>query len=158
MQIREGRQDEREAFFMMGYDTWGGGKSEEEYLASLRPVPRYAEATWFVLEVEGEKVAALALYKSGLSLPPGCWGVGSVATAPEQRRRGYAAVLMRHVVQLAETKGARGVYLFSGVGTEYYAQFGFAPVDATQPEGEAPCMVLALRDIEELMEVVPEFF
>ncbi len=158
MRIREGRPEERETFFMMGYDTWNDGRSVSDYLEALRPVPRYAQATWYVLEIEGTKVAALALYRSGLKLPAECWGVGSVATVPEHRRNGYAALLMQHVVELAEAESVRGVYLFSGVGTDYYRQFGFECVSAAQAEGQDPCMVLALRDVDELMGVMPEFF
>lgn len=158
MHIREGQQAEREAFFMMGFDAWGGGKTQQEYLDALRPVARYNQGIWYVLEGDGGPVAALIVYHAGLNLPAGCWGVGSVATAPEHRRQGYAALLMRHVVDLARNKAARGVYLFSGVSPAYYAQFGFECVRAPQAEGQAPCMVLALADSGELLECVPDFF
>ncbi len=158
MHIREGSQQERESFFMMGFDAWGGGKSEEEFLEALRPVQRYDLGTWYVLQGEDGPVAALILYRSGLNLPAGCWGVGSVATWPEHRRRGYAAVLMQHVVALGEEEDARGIYLFSGVSPDYYRQFGFEFVSAAQPEDQDPCMVLAYQDVEELSNAVPDFF
>ncbi len=158
MQVREGRQDEREHFFMMGFDAWSGGKSEQAFLESLRPVQRYDDATWYVVDKDAEPVAALALYRRGLNLPAGCWGVGSVATAPAHRRQGYAAVLMRHVVALGHMRNARGIYLFSGVAPVYYQQFGFEFVTAQQAKEQDPCMVLAYRDREALLQAIPDFF
>jgi len=143
---------------MMGFDTWHEGRTEQQYLEALQPVERYDQCTWYVLEGESSPVAVLIVYRSGLGLPSGCWGIGSVATAPEHRRQGYAAILVRHVTELARAESARGIYLFSGVDTAYYARFGFARVQAPQPQGQAPCMVLALEDREELMKAVPEFF
>ncbi len=50
MHIREGSQRERESFFMLGFDAWGGGKTEQAFLEALRPVQRYDVGTWYVLE------------------------------------------------------------------------------------------------------------
>lgn len=158
MRIREGLQAERESFFLLGFDAWGEGKTEQEYLEALRPIARYDTGTWYVLDGVSGPAAALIVYRSGLNLPEGCWGIGSVATAPEYRRQGYAAVLIRHVIDLASCAAARGIYLFSGVDTAYYARFGFECVDAPQPERQAPCMLLALQAAGDLKNRVPDFF
>ncbi|MEE4192244.1 MAG: GNAT family N-acetyltransferase [Halieaceae bacterium] len=158
MHIREGSQSERDSYFMMGFDAWHEGRTEQQFLEALQPVERYDRGTWYVLQGESGPVAVLIVYRSGLGLPRGCWGIGSVATALEHRRQGFAGTLIQHVIDLARAESARGIYLFSGVDTAYYARFGFACVQAPQPQDQAPCMVLALEDREELMKAVPEFF
>ncbi len=158
MFTREGVPEDLETIFMMGFDTWHNGMSQRRYLNELMSSSKYPQGQWYVLENEGELVSSLIVYRQGFDLLPECWGVGSVATPPALRRRGYAEKMIRHVIGLARRAEVRGIYLFSGVGTGYYGKFGFECVEAAQPEGQAPCMVLAFRDAGALKGAVPGFF
>jgi N-acetylglutamate synthase-like GNAT family acetyltransferase len=132
--------------------------SERRYLNECLSSSKYPQGQWYVMEAGGKLLSSLIVYRTGFDLPPGCWGIGSVATPPAARRRGYAAGLVEHVIADARAREARGLYLFSGIGTDYYGKFGFQRVEATQPEGQDPCMVLAFRDQQELRGAVPGFF
>ena len=118
-QIRAGRADELNAIFMMGFDTWHGGMSEREYLDTCLASPKYPQGDWLVLARGGVLVSSLIVYRQGLGLPAGCWGIGSVATPPEQRRQGYAAMLVQQVIAEAKRDNIRGLYLFSGIDPGY---------------------------------------
>ena len=85
--------------------------------------------TWHVLMSGGRIGAALIVHAEGFSLPAGCHGIGSVATAPDARRRGHASRLLEDVLKALERSGSRGVFLFADVETSLYARHGFEPVD-----------------------------
>ena len=143
---------------MMGFDTWGQGMSERRYLNECLSSAKYPRGQWYVMEADGALLSSLIVYRKGFDLPAGCWGIGSVATPPALRRRGFAGVLINHIIDDARDSEARGLYLFTGVGTDYYGKFGFERVSARQDEGRDPCMVLAFRNPDELRSTLPGFF
>ena len=158
MEIREGLPADVDTIFMMGYDAWGEGASVQAYLEQCRSSTKYPQGTWYVLEEGGELLSSLIVYRQGFELPAGCWGVGSVATPPPQRRRGHAARLLAHVDGMAETASARAIYLFSGIDPAYYGKFGYEPVKVATPNPDAVCMARCFVDRDSLLQVVPTFF
>lgn len=158
MNVRQATAEDHETIFMMGYDAWGDGLSEADYLEECRNSPKYPRGTWYVLEDGGRLASSLIVYRKGFELPVGCWGIGSVATPPALRRKGYAARLIQHVVDMADAADARGIYLFSGVDPDYYAGLGFERVPAAPADLPGVCMVLCFRDANELKDLAPGFF
>lgn len=158
MNIRQAKREEQQTIFMMGYDVWNEDLSEEDYLRKCMASPKYPQGTWYVLEDSTGLVSSLIVYRAGFDLPAECWGVGSVATPPAMRGKGYAGQLLQHVIDLAAEESVRGIYLFSGIDPSYYARFGFVPVPAAPPDLPGVCMALCFRDADELKEAVPTFF
>ena len=50
MNIRQGRQEDLQFIFMMGFDAWSEGQSEADYLERCTSSPKYPQGTWYVLE------------------------------------------------------------------------------------------------------------
>ena len=119
---------ELDAIYRLGRDAWGEGCTEEVYLDECRRSAKYRRGTWHVLTSNGRIEAALIVYAEGFSLPAGCHGIGSVATAPDARGRGHASRLLGEVLKALERSGSRGVFLFADVETSLYARYGFEPV------------------------------
>lgn len=59
-------------------------------------------------------------------------GVAAVVTAPEQRGRGLAARLMSIAHRRFQDSGHDAALLFSDIGTDYYARFGYVPWPTTR--------------------------
>lgn len=158
MNIRQGNKEDHETIFMMGYDAWGEGLPEADYLRQCMSSPKYPQGTWYVLEDASGLVSSLIVYRTGFDLPADCWGIGSVATPPALRKKGYAGKLLQHVIDMAAEESIRGIYLFSGIDPDYYARFGFIPVPAAPADLPGLCMVLSFRDADQLKGVFPTFF
>lgn len=150
--IRPARPEERDAIYLLGYDAWGEGAAQAAYLAECRASPKYARGRWWVLEKGGAPASALIVYRDAWGLPPGSWGLGSLATAKPLRRRGLAAELVAGVLE--EEKGP--AFLFADIGSEFYAAFGFvAPPEAAQPK---PGTTLMVRGALPVACRLPEYF
>lgn len=65
-------------------------------------------------------------------------GVAAVVTSPEQRGRGLAARLMTIAHRRFQDSGHQAALLFSDIGTEYYARFGYVPWPTTRFTLQAP--------------------
>jgi len=89
--VRIALSEEHEQIFCLGYDAWGEDAPMAQYLASCRASPKYAQGRWLVLQEGGSLRSALIVYRLGA----GCAGLGSVATAPDARRRGAASAARR---------------------------------------------------------------
>jgi N-acetylglutamate synthase-like GNAT family acetyltransferase len=143
---------------MMGYETWGGGDSVEDYLAGCRASTKYESGDWYVLEADGELVSSLMLFDGGFRLPAGCRGIGSVATRPEFRGRGHASQLVAEAVSLCRQLDVPGVYLHSDIDPDFYARLGFAPVDVPAAKPGSVCMVNVLSADAGLLKQRPDYF
>lgn len=82
---------------------------------------------WIVVE-DGSVVATLVAHDLTLALDgarfPG-YGLGSVSTLPDHRRRGHAAALCRAVCEHEEAGGRTVGVLFSAIAPAYYERLGF---------------------------------
>ncbi len=47
--IRKASDLELDQVYMMGFDTWSQGSSEEDYLNACRASSKYKKGTWFIL-------------------------------------------------------------------------------------------------------------
>lgn len=139
--------------YMMGYDAWGDGDDEATHLDDCRTSEKYAAGEWFVWDEAGQAVASLIVFKNRYQLASGCYGIGSVATAPDQRGQGYASALINAVVGLlAERDQARAVYLHSDIEPAFYRQLGFEYL-----QSDSRCMVRTIGAPVSL-NCIPDYF
>ena len=52
-------------------------------------------------------------------------GLGAVFTQAEERGLGYGSLLIKEIVELCRREDYDGLFLFSDIGSEFYAKFGF---------------------------------
>jgi predicted N-acetyltransferase YhbS len=165
MEYRPAGEHERDAACMMGYDTWSNGQSAADFLARCKSPDKHRSARWFVLSERGVLRASLLVH----SFEP--WGdrvvrgIGSVATAPEFRGHGYGRRLVAAAVaDLTGRENASLVFLYSDIGPDFYARYGFAALPAAcQPARASVAMVLMLPHYDETViakyaDRVPEYF
>ena len=83
------------------YSTWGKDESLEEYLARCRSSVRRGKAQCWVLTLDGEVVSSLGclklqFYRKGAIVDG--FGIASVHTRNDVRKRGFAERLCRYVI------------------------------------------------------------
>lgn len=69
----------------------------------------------------------------------------SAVVAPEHRRKGVGASLVRSIVARAHELGLRDLYLLSGEAPEFFATVGFVPIERS----EVPSEIRATRQYRE---------
>jgi N-acetylglutamate synthase-like GNAT family acetyltransferase len=123
----------------MGADVWGRGLTLDAYLAACRDSPKYRLGEWRVLEDErGALVSSLIVYRAS----DGSAGIGSIATAPDERRRGRATRLIADVLASLDAGGVSRVFLYSDIAPRCYERFGFAALPSEhQSRPGSVCMV-----------------
>ncbi|MBI2712377.1 MAG: GNAT family N-acetyltransferase [Bdellovibrio sp.] len=113
---------EMDALFLSGYDTWNEGRSVEKFLADCRTSKKYAEGRWFVLVDQNNCLASkLIVYPLGTNQ----YGIGTFATPPSFRGKGYGSRLLEGVLEVLKGMGAEAVFLFSDIDPKFYENFGF---------------------------------
>jgi predicted N-acetyltransferase YhbS len=138
--VRKALAGDMDEIYLMGKDAWGKGEKESEYLASCRNSSKYKEGEWFLLEDQQHSVSSLIVY----SLSRKTAGIGSIATAPEQRGKGRAARLIENVVGTLDGRGMKAIFLFSDIAPRYYERFGFAALPPEyQKHPGSVCMIRA---------------
>jgi predicted GNAT family acetyltransferase len=142
--VRHPKIEEMDQVYLMGFDTWGekDGKTQQEHIEECKTSPRYAEGTWYVLEDEQLKkiVSSLIVHP----LKP--WqnfevrGIGTVATHPEYRRKGYGSEILTQVILKLEGQNHVGVILIGADDEkirDYYNRLGFQVLpDSFQRPGQ----------------------
>lgn len=110
--------------------------------------PRFGLKDVRVGELDGQIVASMVLYPltayvRGARLPLA--GIGSVAVAPEQRRRGIGEALMRAALRELRQQGRAlsALYAFRG---SYYRKLGYGPVEIVQPLAFSPANLPASEE------------
>lgn len=151
MKIRPAITSELRTIYMMGFETWNNGLDKQAYLASCYTSSHYKIGRWFVLEKAGAIVASLIVFKNALNLPPGCYGIGSVATAKNHRNKGYASLLVEQVCNQIKAERGAAVYLFSEIGTRFYQRLGFEQIEGT-------CMIKKLIKNAPITTQIPSGF
>ncbi len=148
--IRLAITSDMDEIYLMGYDVWGEGEPIDAYLEICRNAPKYKRGRWFVLtDEQGEVVSSPIVYRGTFNLEAPAAGIGSIATPGALRRRGYAAHLVRGVLDLLTQEGAHQVYLFSDISPEYYEKLGFRKLPPDfQKYPESICMVWG-REVED---------
>lgn len=121
------------------YRIWNAGLSRSDYqrhLARQMAHPWARRHLRFVVrKVDGVAVASCKLYDIDVISRGRNYrvlGIGAVYTMERFRGKGYAADLIEQVTTSAEEDGYDGILLFSEIGTDYYAQFGFEEFGAAE--------------------------
>jgi len=121
--------------YMMGYDVWGGQDSEDTYIEACEASEKYKQGSWYCLEKNNELVSSLISYKNCFGLSEKYCGLGSIATAPTHRRKGYAMVLIAQYLKLLKSENMAGIFLFSDINPYMYSKFGFTLVENYEDQG-----------------------
>jgi len=83
-------------------------------------------------------------------------GLGAVFTRPDERGRGYGALIVNQLIERAREEGATVAGLFSEIGDRYYGRLGFTtvPIDEVdvdvERKGGAPAMLVRSGDARDL--------
>jgi predicted GNAT family N-acyltransferase len=129
--------EENAIVLRFGHDTWGEGEPVEEFVRRYDDNPNHLRGTRYLLESidsndssGGEMLCNL----NTLRFRRGLMGIASVATAPQHRKRGWASMLMRAVMELMRSQDDVPVHflLFSEVEPGFYRTFGFSELPESQ--------------------------
>jgi predicted acetyltransferase len=120
---RLAQPDDMRTAFLFAHAEWGEGRTAEEHVAHCFASPKYARGTWYVLTRDALPVSTLIAYWGAFGLPAQVVGIGSVATAPGERGKGYALRLVDAVVK--ELEEADSFFLYSDVPPQLYEKAGF---------------------------------
>jgi N-acetylglutamate synthase-like GNAT family acetyltransferase len=157
--VRKATAADMDGVYLMGYDAWGKRQRTAEYLASCRSSHKYNQGEWFLLEDAGHvAVSSLIVYR----LSSDSAGIGSIATVPEKRKRGFGAELVRSIVELLDQRKIRAIFLFSDIAPKFYEQFGFKALPPEyQKHSGSVCMIRA-RSMEGFLKSpdfrLPDYF
>lgn len=158
IQARFALAHEMDCIYMLAFDTWSEGESEQAYLTTCSNSPKYQQGRWFVLTIADDIRSALITYVDLFRLPEGFYGIGSIATHPAHRHKGYASTLVASVCSSLNNGNVKGIYLHSDIGTDFYEQLGFAVVRDQDPEGDSICMMKLFANNGQLSNPCPEYF
>lgn len=140
MQIRTACRHELDIIYLMGFDVWGEGLSRDEYLAGCQSSKKYQSGAWYVLVVDEKPVSSLIVYSDLFGLGQGCFGIGSLATDPAMRGKGFGSQLLRGVTEmLLNAPNTVATFLHADIGHHYYERLGYRRI----PGGE-DCMYFSL--------------
>lgn len=162
--VRRPWVEDMPAVFLFGYDAWSEERSADEHVALCQSLKKYAKGTWYIVERDGRPLSTLICYRDAFNLPNGVVGIGSVATAPDQRRRGFASFLMREVMaRLTEASEVAGYFLYSDIDPRVYEKLGFVRLEKEfqRYEGSVAMLRPGLRSVDSLVRPgfqAPDYF
>src|SRR3954469_2526313 len=143
-ELRELSGAERDAYFRGVHPIWGGGLSEERFVAFQRRLADACEAGErhrLIGLFEGTRLlAAMKAYHlrgSCAAKPLNILGIGAVFTPPPLRRRGHARRMLDLAIKDHAARGADAAILFSDIGTAYYQRLGFRALRSEECIAEA---------------------
>ena len=120
--------EQRLAAYRNVHEFWDGGRTLEDHLAWRTTSPQHNRARWYVGCLEGEVVVSLGSYpvrfRVGTEKTDGIM-IGAIHTVPSQRGNGFAPSLLGWVEGEEKSRQATVSMLFTDIGTEYYARFGY---------------------------------
>lgn len=150
--IRKATSDDLDDIYMMGFDAWGEGLDQEEYLRSCRRSPKYKQGNWYVGCAKDHLIASLIVYEDIFHLPSQSFGIGSVATCPNYRKQGYGSQLVIEISRyLLNDKEGQYVFLHSDIDASFYERMGYSRI------GDGSCMVKGKKG-DQYNGVVPDYF
>ncbi len=154
--VRHALPSELDAVYGISHTAWGEGKGFSDYLEECRNSPKYAKGAWFVLsDREMNLYSSLITYR----YPAGAYesyGIGSVATRPENRKKGFASELLRGVLARFDEQGMTRSFLYSDIDPEFYGRLGYVAL----PESfqKKPGSVVMGRGFSASEIADPDFF
>ena len=121
--IRTMMPEDEEQCLAFGYDTWGAGRSLQEFVKSYAANKNHPRGTWYVMELpNGEPVANL----NTIRFARGLVGLASISVDPERRGQRYGSTVVRAVMELLRSEDpAIRFMLFSEVKPTMYESLGF---------------------------------
>ncbi|MFY2507378.1 GNAT family N-acetyltransferase [Vibrio pectenicida] len=129
MKLRKATIDELDSIYAMGFDVWGDGLPFQEYLSHCRQSKKYQSGIWYVLTEQETVISSLIVYQDMFNLKQDCFGIGSVATSPSHRQKGYASKLINLVkAKLFEEQHCKTLYLHSDINHKFYKKLGFTRI------------------------------
>jgi GNAT superfamily N-acetyltransferase len=158
MQTRPALAHELDLIYMLAFDSWSEGEPEQVYLTTCSNSKKYQQGRWFVLTIADDIRSALIYYVDLFRLPEGFYGIGSVATHPAHRHKGYASALVTRVCSSFNYGKVKGVYLHSDIGAEFYERLGFVAVRDHDSDGDSICMMRLFGNNKQLSKQQPEYF
>jgi predicted acetyltransferase len=126
--IHPASAEERTIAFRQAHEAWGGNTEIEQFVRARKRSIQHKRARWWVLTRMGKVCASLGSYPLRFVVEGrevAGFGLGAVYTAPEERRRGYAEQLCRHVAAAEQAAGCEVGLLFSDISPDYYAKLGW---------------------------------
>ena len=128
------------------HTLWGAGLSRADYVAMWDEL---AQSPWgrkrfswrALVDDDGEVLSSLKLYRPEMRLGEAtgrACALGAVFTPRGHRRRGHAATLIRAVLHEADAREDGPGFLFTDIGTDYYASLGFAALPCEDVLGGIP--------------------
>lgn len=159
---RRAEEKDMRRIFTLGYDQWGEGLTLEEHIDKCMHSPKYENGEWFVIEDTDneEVVSALIAYDLHKEGEPVVKGLGTFATEPFTRRKGYGSKLIDQTLQGLEAEDCYHFFLFSDIDTEFYKQFGFKELpEKFQKYDDTVLMYYGMNDELDLETfTIPEYF
>jgi predicted N-acetyltransferase YhbS len=154
MKIRKALDEELAIIYLMGFDVWADGGSEADYLKKCRESKKYKAGIWYVLANESGVVSSLIVYTSIFGVPENYCGIGSVATNPQQRNKGYSSHLITGVCASLKDSGCSGVYLHSDIDISFYERLGFIQASSESSK----CLVRTFDKLKIIPNEIPTYF
>lgn len=161
--IREAKKEEMIEIYKMGYDVWGDNLPYEEYITMCQASNKYKRGKWYVLEATDTKqlLSSLIVYELNLSKYQIVKGIGSIATPLYLRKKGYASLLVKEMInKLEQEESCNNFFLYSDIGIEFYKGLGFIVLpNDSQKYKDSVCMYYSKEnDINSISLDIPDYF
>ncbi len=148
MRVKCADEAELDEIFLMGYDTWGAGLPVEMYLDSCAASYKYKKGQFYVLEDNvGQLLSSCIVYPLsafGGAVSERAVGIGSLATAANERHKGYATLLLSMLMSALEADGVDAFFIHSDIHPKIYENLGFsAAPERFRQEGSVPMLRLS---------------
>lgn len=158
MEIRKAKKEEFDQIFMMGFDVWSEGSSENDYLTECQTSSKYRKGTWYVLSDDLKLISSLIVYDFGNNI----LGIGSISTPRSLRKKGYASKLISGVIkEIEKSSFGCSIFLYSDIEANFYEKFNFVKLpDNLQRYKTTTCMVYGKNIQQFLLNEInsPEYF
>jgi GNAT superfamily N-acetyltransferase len=127
--VRVMMPEDEATYLAFGYDAWGKGASEEEFVATDGRDKSHLRGTRYLLESpDGEPLASL----NTIRFARGIVGIASLSVHPARRGRGYGSTLTRAVMELLRCEDpTKRFMLYSEVKPSMYEKLGFSRLPET---------------------------
>jgi ribosomal protein S18 acetylase RimI-like enzyme len=156
--VRVASKSEQVIFLPFGFDAWGAGRTQEEFVASYQLNKNHLRGVRYLLELPDGEIVANA---NTLRLGPAQVGLASISVKPEHRRRGYASLLVRAVMEIFRLENPHIRFmLYSEVEIGIYERLGFAALP-DDVQCHRPSVAMATGDFpltEAEVELFREYF
>lgn len=141
-----------------GFDAWGDGRTQTEFVESYKNNLNHMRGQRYVLQtMEGGMLATV----NALRFSSETTGLAWLATHPEHRKQGHATILMHAVMALLRLENPDMAFiLHSEIGVRYFERFGFekAPVEHQHFEKSVAMIAAPEQEPAGLENLFKEFF